>query len=161
MERRRASFRAGARRLPAKANERLAELGHETRIDHRSLKDQAIELEPQNKIGPGGARREERGELAERAAEHGAIAQRNGDRIEADPNLALDRAHAPAFDVHAPGPGTAPIDGTRTGLSSSRACLAKVEVSAEVVRLGEDDRGRERFTTRAMLADRGADGAHV
>src|SRR3954453_11671477 len=42
----------------AKANERLAELGHETRIDHRSLKDQAIELEPQNKIGPAGARRE-------------------------------------------------------------------------------------------------------
>src|SRR4051812_4865710 len=30
--------------------------------------------------------------------------------------------------------------------------LAKVEASAEIVRLGEDDRGRERFTTRAMLA---------
>src|SRR3954471_20436109 len=43
----------------AKANERLAELGHEVRIDHRSFKDQGLALEPQNKIGPGGARREE------------------------------------------------------------------------------------------------------
>src|SRR3954454_17226136 len=73
-----------------RANERLAELGHEVRIDHRSFKEQGIELEPQNKIGPAGARREERGEAAERAAEHRAIAQRNGERIEANPNLALD-----------------------------------------------------------------------
>ena len=29
--------------------------------------------------------------------------------------------------------------------------LAKVEASAELVRLGEDDRGRECLTTRAML----------
>ena len=73
----------------AMANERLAELGHEVRIDHRSFKEQGIELEPQNKIGPAGMRREERGEAAERAAEHRAIAQRNGERIAADPNLAL------------------------------------------------------------------------
>src|SRR5579872_596167 len=37
-------------------NERLAELGIEERIDHRSLKDQGIELEPQHKIGPAAAR---------------------------------------------------------------------------------------------------------
>src|SRR3954464_113846 len=36
------------------ANERLAGLGHEARIDHRSFKDQGIKLEPQNKIGPAG-----------------------------------------------------------------------------------------------------------
>src|SRR5205823_6462978 len=73
-----------------RANERLSELGHEVRIDHRSFKEQGIELEPQNKIGPAGARREERGEAAERAAEHRAIAQRNGERIAADPDLALN-----------------------------------------------------------------------
>src|SRR5215213_11044656 len=33
----------------AMANERLAELGHEVRIDHRSFRDQGLDLEPQNK----------------------------------------------------------------------------------------------------------------
>ena len=135
----------------AKANERLAELGHETRIDHRSLKDQAIELEPQNKIGPAGARREERGEAAERAAEHGAIAQRNGERIEADPNLALD-ALTHQHSTFTRQDLARLIDRHTDGAEQFTRVLAKVEASAEIVRLGEDDRGRERFTTRAMLA---------
>ncbi len=46
---------------------------------------QGIDLEPQHKIGPAGARREERGEDAERAAEHRDIARRNGEKIVADP----------------------------------------------------------------------------
>jgi len=56
----------------------LAELGHDLRIDHRPRAAQGIDLEPQNKIGPAGARREARGEDAERAAEHEALARRNG-----------------------------------------------------------------------------------
>ena len=71
------------------ANERLAELGHDIRVDHRSHAAQGIGLEPQNKIGPAGARREARGEDAERAAEHEALARRNGERIIADPSLVL------------------------------------------------------------------------
>ncbi|NHO58387.1 Ti-type conjugative transfer relaxase TraA, partial [Acetobacter lambici] len=46
------------------ANERLAELDLDVRIDHRSFVAQGIDLEPQNKIGPAGMRREERGEDA-------------------------------------------------------------------------------------------------
>src|SRR4030095_16406729 len=34
----------------AMANERLAGLGHGARIDHRSFKDQGVELEPQNRM---------------------------------------------------------------------------------------------------------------
>ena len=45
-------------RWAALANERLAELGLDITIDHRSYAAQGIELEPQNKIGPAGARRE-------------------------------------------------------------------------------------------------------
>ena len=37
----------------AHVNERMAELGLEGRIDHRSYEAQGIELEPQHKIGPG------------------------------------------------------------------------------------------------------------
>jgi ATP-dependent exoDNAse (exonuclease V) alpha subunit len=70
------------------ANERLAELGHDLRIDHRSNQAQGIDLEPQNKIGPAGARRADRGEQAERAAEHAEIARRNGERIIAEPETA-------------------------------------------------------------------------
>ncbi|PZO71499.1 MAG: hypothetical protein DI640_14330 [Sphingomonas taxi] len=73
----------------AHVNAKLAELGIDQRIDHRSYKEQGIELEPQHKIGPAGARREERGEGAERAADHLRIARENGDRIVADPAVAL------------------------------------------------------------------------
>src|SRR3954471_23636386 len=133
-----------------RANERLAELGHEVRIDHRSFKDQGVELEPQNKIGPAGARQEERGEAAERAAEHRAIAQRNGERIEADSDLALNaltqqRSTFTRHDL------ARFVDRHTDGAEQFTRVLAKVEASAEIVRLGEDDRGRERFTTRAML----------
>ena len=72
------------------ANQRLAELGIDASIDHRSHLAQGIGLEPQHKIGAAGARREDRGERAERAAEHRDIARRNDDRIIADPSVALD-----------------------------------------------------------------------
>jgi ATP-dependent exoDNAse (exonuclease V) alpha subunit len=59
-------------------NERLAELGIDAQVDHRTLEAQGIDLEPQHKIGPAGMRREERGEDAERAVDHREIARRNG-----------------------------------------------------------------------------------
>src|SRR3954464_4124934 len=133
------------------ANERLAVLGHEVRIDHRSFRDQGVELEPQNKIGPAGVRREERGEAAERAAEHRAIAQRNGERIAADPDLALN-ALTQQHSTFTRQDLARLIDRHTDGVEQFTRVLAKVEASAEIVRLGEDDRGRERFTTRAMLA---------
>jgi ATP-dependent exoDNAse (exonuclease V) alpha subunit len=72
------------------ANARLARLGHEARIDHRSLVAQGIPLEPQHKVGPAGICRAARGEAAERRVEYDAIARRNGARIAADPGLALE-----------------------------------------------------------------------
>jgi ATP-dependent exoDNAse (exonuclease V) alpha subunit len=133
------------------ANARLAELGYDLRIDHRSNAAQGIELEPQNKIGPAGARREARGQHAERAAEHGALARRNGERIIADPGLVLAaltrqqstftrRDLARLVDRH-----------TAEGEQFAPA-MARVEASPEMVRLGVDGRGQERFTTREMLA---------
>ena len=63
-------------------NTRLLELGIEAQIDHRSYRDQGVELEPQHKIGPAGMRREDRGEAAERvrwstARSPGATARRS------------------------------------------------------------------------------------
>jgi Ti-type conjugative transfer relaxase TraA len=132
------------------ANEYLAEHGHDVRIDHRSYAEQGIALVPQHKIGPAGARRAARGEDAERAAEHLAIARRNGEAILADPGVVLDaitRQHstfsrrdlARFVDRHT-------ADAEQFGLA-----LAKVEASAELVRVGVDGRGQDRFSTREML----------
>ncbi len=132
------------------ANARLAELGHDIRIDHRSLRDQGIELEPQHKIGPAGARREDRGEDAERAAEHRAIARRNGEALSADPSIALD-ALTQQHSTFTRRDMARFVDRHTDGAEQFASVLAKVEAAPELVRLGEDERGRERFTTRAML----------
>ena len=132
------------------ANTRLAELGHDIRIDHRSLREQGIELEPQHKIGPAGARREERGEDAERAAEHQAIARRNGEALSADPSIALD-ALTQQHSTFTRRDMARFVDRHTDGAEQFASVLAKVEAAPELVRLGEDERGRERFTTRAML----------
>ena len=125
------------------ANERLAELGHDVRIDHRSNAEQGIVLEPQNKIGPAGARRAERGEDAERVDEHVARARRNGEAILADPGVVLDaitRQHS-----------TFSRRDLARFVDRHTAALAKVEASAELVRVGMDGRGQDRFSTREML----------
>ncbi|MEW5684652.1 MAG: Ti-type conjugative transfer relaxase TraA [Pseudomonadota bacterium] len=132
------------------ANRRLAELGLDARIDPRALKDQGVALEPQNKIGASGARREMHGEAAERAEDHRAIARRNGERILAEPEIALaaiTRQQATFTDhdlarfLHRHTDGREQFD----------AALAKVRASDETVRLGRDGQGRERFTSREML----------
>jgi len=71
-------------------NERLAELDIDARVDHRSLEAQGIDLEPQHKIGPAATRRLECGQAAERAEDHLRIARENGEKIIADPSIALD-----------------------------------------------------------------------
>ena len=68
-------------------NERLAELDIDARIDHRSLEAQGIGLEPQSKIGAPAQRM---GPDAERLIEHHAVARENGERIIANPDIALD-----------------------------------------------------------------------
>jgi Ti-type conjugative transfer relaxase TraA len=132
------------------ANTRLAELGIEARIDARSLKDQGLDLEPQNKIGASGARRELGGEAAERAEDHRAIARRNGERILSQPEIALAAiTHQQAtFTDH----DLARFLHRHTdGRAQFEAVLAKVRASDELVRLGRDGQGRERFTSREML----------
>ncbi len=133
------------------ANARLCELGHDARIDHRSYAEQGIPLEPQHKVGPAGARRAERGEDAERQAEHDGIARRNGERIAADPTVALDaltRQHA-TFSKH---------DLVRflhrhtDGAEQFTLVLARVAASPELKFVGKDGRGLDRFTTREMVA---------
>ena len=137
------------------ANERLCALGHDARIDHRSHAEQGIGLEPQHKIGPAGARRaqragDERGEDAERAAEHRAIARENGERLLAEPEIAL-RALTQQHSTFGKRDLARFVSRHSDGAEQFAAVMAAVQASPELVRVGEDGRGGERFSTREML----------
>jgi len=135
----------------SRVNERLAQLGIETRIDHRSYEAQGIELEPQHKIGAAGARREAKGEDAERAQDHRTIASDNGAAIIADPRIGLEtltRQQATftvrdlAMFAHRHSDGQEQFD----------QVLASMRHHESVLALGRDGNGAERFTTTSMMS---------
>jgi Ti-type conjugative transfer relaxase TraA len=135
-------------------NERLAQLDIDARIDCRSLDAQGIDLEPQHKIGPAAGRRAGEGLEADRLDEHHEIARANGERIIADPRIALDaitKSQATftrrdlAMFIHRHSDGKEQFD---------RAMNA-VQASPELVALGQDGRGQDRFTSREMIAVEG------
>ena len=131
-------------------NQRLAELDIDARVDHRSLEAQGIHLEPQDKIGPAASRMDGRGLEAERIEEHRDIAYRNGERIVANPRLALDAiTHGQAtftsrdlaMFAHRHSDGREQYD----------AVLGAVRASPDLIELGKDGRGDDRFTSRDMI----------
>lgn len=131
-------------------NTRLAELDIDARVDHRSLQAQGIELEPQDKIGPAASRMGTRGLESERIEDHRAIAQRNGERIIAEPRVALDAiTHSQAtftrrdmaMFVHSHTDGKEQFD----------HAMSAVRASPDLVALGKDGRGEDRFTSREMI----------
>ncbi len=146
-----ALLRGWRERWAALANERLAEAGHDARIDHRSHAERGLGLEPQNKIGPAGARRALREEDAERAAEHRAIARRNGERLLANPVLALE-ALTQQQSTFTRRDLARLVHRQSDGAAQFAAVMAAIEACPELVRLGRDGRGQERLTTREMLA---------
>ena len=131
-------------------NERLAELDIDASIDHRSFKEQGIDLAPQNKIGPAAMRMAQEGLERERVDDHAAIAQRNGERIFENPNIALDaitRQQATftkrdlAMFVHRHSEGKDQFD----------LVMGAVQSSPDLTELGKDGRGEDRFTSRDMI----------
>ena len=135
----------------AHVNERMAELGLEGRIDHRSYEAQGIALEPQHKIGPMGKRRELEDEPHRRADDHLRIARENGEKIAADPGIALDaitRSQA-TFTTR-----DLAMFAFRhsNGKEQFDQVMAAVRASPELVALGKDGRDQERFTSRDMIA---------
>src|SRR5580692_2629038 len=133
------------------ANERLAELDIDARIDHRSFQAQGIALEPQTQIRAPAQRIEGEGiEATDRAEMHREIARGNGERIIPNPDLGLDaitlqqstftrRDMAKFAHQHSDG-----IDQFNDVVSAMRS-------APNLVELGRDARGEDRFTTRAMI----------
>src|SRR5579872_4198737 len=142
-------------RWAALANERLTELDIDARIDHRSLEAQGIALEPQSQIGAPAKRIEGRGIVgqgieADRAEMHREIARGNGARIIADPSVALDaitqqqstftrRDMAKFAHRHS------------DGIDQFNDVMGAIRKAPDLVELGKDARGEDRFTTTEMI----------
>jgi Ti-type conjugative transfer relaxase TraA len=132
------------------ANERLAELDIDARIDHRSFEAQGIALEPQSQIGAPAHRIDDQGLAANRAEMHREIARGNGARVIANPALALDaithqqstftrRDLAMFAHRHS------------DGIEQFNKVMGAMCDAPDLVELGRDGRGEDRFTTREMI----------
>ncbi|OAN52681.1 Ti-type conjugative transfer relaxase TraA [Sphingobium sp. TCM1] len=131
-------------------NARLAELDIDARIDHRSFEAQGIDLEPQDKIGPAASRMGERGLESERIENHREIAQRNGDRIIADPSVALNAIthHQATFTTR---DLAMFVHRHSDGKDQHDRAMGAVRASPDMIALGKDGRGDDRFTSRDMI----------
>lgn len=134
-------------------NEHLITAGLGVRIDHRSYADQQLSLIPGRKIGVGKDREETPnlpGYLADRIEEQQRIAGANGKEIIAEPTIALKAlSHQNATFSHH---DVAKFLHTRTeNAEQFQTAFLKVTTSPELVALGTDDAGRQRFTTREMF----------
>lgn len=127
-------------------NRALALSGFDLRIDHRTLDAQGIPLEPQRKIGPEGMRV---GQV--RLGEHQVLSQRNGERLLAEPEIALralTRSHSTfSHQDLARFVSRHTVDGEQFSF-----VYEKIKSHADLVVLGRDAQGRERLTTQEMLA---------
>jgi len=132
-------------------NQRLAELDIDARVDHRSLETQGIGLEPQNKIGPAASRMIEQGLASERLSEHLAIARENGERVIARPQIALEAIthQQSTFTIR---DLARFIHRHSVDKEQFDRALAAVRASPELILLGKDGRGEERFSSREMIA---------
>ena len=130
----------------AHCNLALARHGFDLRVDHRTLEAQGINLEAQSKIGPKEAQR-----AMARFAEHQALAERNGERLLKEPNIALT-AMTRQQSTFTHQDLARFVNRHTVDAAQFEAVYAKVKASPELVHLGQDDRGRDRFTTREHLA---------
>ncbi|MFD2237163.1 Ti-type conjugative transfer relaxase TraA [Aureimonas populi] len=132
-------------------NERLAELDIDARIDHRSLEAQGIGLEPQSQIGAPAQRIEGEGiEAADRADMHREIARNNGARIIADPSVALD-AITQQQSTFTRRDMAKFAHRQSDGIDQFNEVMGAMRGSPDLVELGQDGRGEDRFTTREMI----------
>jgi len=126
-------------------NKHLALNGHDIRVDHRSLKEQGIDLIPQKKIGATGT--------FHRMASHGEQLlndRLNGERLLANPEIVLDvLTHQQSTFTHH---DIARIVNRYTADGEQfLAVYEKVKASPALVPLGMDDKKQERFTTMDMV----------
>jgi Ti-type conjugative transfer relaxase TraA len=138
------------------ANEHLLRAGLDTRIDHRSYRDQGIELEPTSYLGRAVSDRRARGELTDRSRRLEEVRERNVRKIEQRPEIIFDKLTRQQSTFTRGNLAREVVryvdDGERF-----RGLMTRLEGSSELVIL-ERESGAvgnaladARYTTRAML----------
>ena len=129
--------------LAVRVNQHLAARGFEARVDHRSYATRGLEIEGRSYD----AEQRRNGWMAEQLE----IIERNADRIITDPKVALAvlTEHQATFTRR----DLARFVNRHTRDAAQFAVvLARIEGASDLVRLGRDGRGEERFSSREMIA---------
>lgn len=131
-------------------NFHLAMHGHEARVDHRSYKDQGIEIEPTNKIGMTAFWMKAKGMVSERVEKHEAIKARTAAQIAVKPKVIIDkimRQHSAFSQAHVEREIGRYVDSNRAEYSE---LVNAVLEQKQVVLLGERD-GQTFYSTKDMI----------
>ena len=127
-------------------NRYLALNGLDLRVDHRTLADQHIPLEPQHKIGPEASK-----EASGRFEDHQRIARENGERLQQDPQIALTAItqQQSTFTLQ----DLARFINRQTADAEQfTQVLGLVKSQPNIVKLGLDEKQQERFSTQEIIA---------
>lgn len=128
---------------------RAAELGIDLGADwdHRSYQDRGLDVEPQPKVGAAAQRMFELEGSSERVDELLATQRRNGEKLIAEPGLALDALtrRQSTFTEH----DLARWVHSHTADDQFEQVFLRAKSLA--VAIGTDDRGRMRYSTREMI----------
>ncbi len=127
------------------SNHHLALNGFDVQIDHRSNEARGIELEPQYKIGPSVSQ-----ERMARFEDHQRIARENGQLLLERPEIALD-ALTQEQSTFTHQDLARFINRHTEDESQFNQVFATVKASPELVFLGCDTQGKQRFSTKDML----------
>lgn len=127
------------------ANQHLALNGHDMVIDHRSFEQQGITLEPQHKIGPSVAK-----DRMVRMEDHQRIAKENGDMLLSEPSIAL-QAITKQQSTFTHQDIARFVNRHTVDIEQFNLVYEKVKSCPDLLALGLDDKGRERFTTSEMF----------
>jgi len=126
-------------------NLELAKNGFDFRVDQRTLEAQGINLEAQSKIGP----KVSQASMA-RFEEHQALARRNGERLLSDPSITM-KALTRQQSTFTHQDLARFVNSHTFDADQFTAVYEKIKAHPDLVFLGQDERHRERFTTREML----------
>ncbi|HHR1385276.1 TPA: Ti-type conjugative transfer relaxase TraA [Legionella pneumophila] len=126
-------------------NRHLALHGIDQKVDHRSYKEQGIALEPQYKIGPKDAQTR-----MARLADHQRIARENGQLIFEQPEIALD-AITRCQSTFTHQDLARFINRHTENAAQFNRVFERVKSSSELVYVGLDKDGKQRFSTQNML----------
>ncbi len=131
-------------------NIHLQQAGFDIQVDHRSHADRGIDLEPQIHLGPDQKAESDEKRKPDRIEEYRRIARENGERIIADPSIALDvlTRHQGIF-THLE------IDKFAHSHSVDEKQFFKVvraiEESSSLLRIGDNENGVLCYTTKEMI----------